>query len=245
MTGFNDLLEADETGEMVTPTAEAETEGTQDSQEPIPVVEAEKTVPLRALESERGKRQGYENLVAQQQQQIDILMRQIASQQQQQQPREQPAPVDLLLNPDEWQNRLFGAIESVVQQQTFNRTLALSEEVARDKYADYDDLIDGYFKPAAAKQPELVQGLYKAPDPAKYAYKQAKRMKLESEEGELDYDKIKEKLRIEILAELEGKKADLQKQVKVPESLGQVVGSGSTAGRAAPPNGWRASDLYD
>ena len=243
MTGFNDLLEADETGEMVTPTADAETEGTQDSQESVPV-EAEKTVPLKALESERGKRQGYENLVVQQQQQIDILMRQIAAQQQQQ-PREQPAPVDLLLNPDEWQNRLFGAIESVVQQQTFNRTLALSEEVARDKYADYDELIDGVFKPAAAKNPELIQALYKAPDPAKYAYKQAKRMKLESEEGELDYDRIKEKLRAEVLAEMEGKKDALQKQVKIPESLGHLGGSGSTAGRSAPPGGWRATDLYD
>jgi len=227
MTGFNDLLNADETGEdIVTPAAEVETEGTQDSQESIPVVEAEKTVPLKALESERGKRQGYENLVAQQQQQIDILMRQIAAQQQQQ-PREQPAPVDLLLNPDEWQNRLFGALESVVQQQTFNRTLALSEEVARDKYADYDELIDGVFKPAAAKNPELIQALYKAPDPAKYAYKQAKRMKLESEEGELDVDKLKEKLRAELLAEMEGKKEALQKQVKIPESLGSVGGSSS------------------
>jgi len=245
MTGFNDLLDTEEKGvDVASPAAEVETEGSQDSQESVPVVEAERTVPLKALESERGKRQGYENLVAQQQYQIDLLMKQIAAQQQQQQPREQSAPVDLLLNPDEWQNRLFGAIESVVQQQAFNRTLALSEQLARDSYADYDELIDGFFKPAAAKNPELRQALYKAPDPAKYAYKQAKRMKLESEEGELDVDKLKEKLRAELLADMEGKKAELQQQVKVPESLGQS-GSGSTAGRSAPSGGWRAKDLYD
>lgn len=247
MAGFSDLLDNEETGEIKAPPATDESvEGSQDSQESLPVIE--KMVPLKALEDERFKRQNNEATVQALQRQLDVMINSLQQQNVAKKSEvKQEALPDLLLNPEEWQTRFFTAVESLMENQVFTRTLAFSEEAAREKFDDYDKLIDTYFKPAANNHPELIQGLYRAPDPAKYAYKQAKRLQRESEHGDdMDYDKLKEKLRAEIMSELEGKKAELDGKLKIPESLGAVSSSGAASNKEGlPPGGsWRPTDLY-
>ncbi len=250
MATIDDLLDDSEKGESAAPPAAEVTadETLQDSPEALP----EKTVPLKALEDERQKRQSYEQQLADLQRQqaalVEMLQRQAPA------PPAPPAKVpDFLTENDQWQQYLFQSIGQLLQQrdqQAWLEKVQASEEEMRDEHDDYDVLVDQFFKPAVQRDPTLSQKLRGASNPAKFAYRQAKRLQTEAElGGDLDLAKIEArveaKVRAKVLAELEGKQEELKGKVKLPVSLGTEGNSGALAGAKIPPGGYRIRDLLD
>lgn len=248
MTMYDELPDSERTGEDVaSPVAdETEEQKAQGLPEASDVPE-EKQVPLKALEAERHRRQGFETQVRQQQQQIDMLIQSLQRQEPSAgtQRQQQPQP-DVLLETEKWQQNLFSTFQQMLDTRVAQAIVGVTEEAMRDKHADYDRMIDDVFKPAAQADPALFQQMLAAKDPAKFAYMQAKRLQAERElGGDLDLEKLRAKVRAEVLAELEGKRNELGQSVeKLPVSLGSVGTSASASDRIPPGGIHRARDLY-
>lgn len=252
MASINELLnEPTETGdERATPaTGEQTAEEPQDS--PETSQPAEKMVPLQALEDERRKRQSYEQIVQESNRRADALLQLLQSQQQSRQPEQSVQAPDFLLNNEEWQQDLFQRIGFVMnkhKQESWVLHCNRCEEDMRDAHSDYDQLVDAHFKPALVNDPTLLQRMQNAANPARFAYREAKKLKAAQELGDdLDIDKIKSKIeaevRAKVLAEIGQKQEELKQQVKLPASL--EGDSGSPAVGSGPVGGqWRARDLY-
>lgn len=235
-------VDAPESGEIAAPPAgEQETQGTPQPA-PAPI---ERTVPLKALESERQRRQEAERQNAAL---IEAINR-VTPQQQQPSGEQQKYSELLFTDTDRFLNDLFGEVNArinAVQERSWQEKTAALEEAARDTKPDYDEMLNGYFYPAMQQDPTLYQRMRAAPNAALFAYREAKRLKAASElGGDLDVAKLKEKLRAELMAELEGKKKELQNEIeRLPASLG-TLGAGAPPTRATPTkNGYRASDLF-
>lgn len=133
------------------------------------------SVPVKALQDERRKRQELE-------QQIALL------QQQAQQPQPQQPP-EFWSNPDgalDARLEQFGSklIQQFQQQQRIERINA-SEAEARVKYADYGDAFSA-FQQAAQMNPTLIQRMQMAENPAEFAYQTGKRSMELEKVGSLD-----------------------------------------------------------
>lgn len=250
MATYEELLDDSETGEPTAPPATdaSQEQGSRDSPEVLPT--AEKTVPLRALEDERSKRQNFESQVQAQQRQIDVLIQSLQAQ-----GKTEPAPSgqsmpDLLLDPDKWQINLLQKLDGLLQNQLFTTKLTLSEDLMRETKPDYDEMIDAFVKPAMERDPTFRQQVITAANPAKFAYQQAKRLKAEKELGDdFDADKLKatlrEQVKAELMAELQEKQGELQEKAKIPVSLGRIGSSAPNSSDKIPEGGiWRARDLY-
>lgn len=249
MATMKELLDSPEMGDekAMPATDEAVAETPQDSPEFLP----EKTVPLKALEAERHKRQSYEQTVQEIQRQNAALIEMLQRQQQAATPAANPP--DFLTENERWQQYLLqniGQLLDARDQQAWTQRVQAAEEDMREEHQDYDALIDTYFKPAAQQDPTLQQKLRTVANPAKYAYREAKRRQAEAElGGAMDLDKLKAKVeaevRAKVLAELEQKQAELKGQVKLPVSLGATGTSAPTATDKLPEGGsWRARDLF-
>lgn len=269
MATYEELLnDTAETGDeaAVPATADVQEPESQDSPEDLPespespeseaVPEKKQVpqVPLKALEAERHRRQSVEQQVAAQQRQIEMLIQTLQTPRPEA-PASTPAPAvpDFLTENDKWQQALFQNIGRMLderEQQAWVQKVQAAEEEMRESTADYDDLVTTHFKPAAQRDPTLQQKLRAAANPAKFAYRTAKRLQAETElGGELDFDKIRAKVeaevRAKVLAELQGKQAELEAKVKLPVSLGSTGTSAPVATEKIPEGGsWRARDLY-
>lgn len=257
MATYDELLNDAETGdETATPaTTDAQESESQDSPEGLPEGEIsteKRQVPLKALEAERHRRQTMEQQVQAQQRQIEMLIQAVQSARPGT-PAPAPTVPDFLTENDQWQQLLFQSIGRMLDerdQQAWVQRVQAAEEDMRESVTDYDALVDQHFKPAAQQDPTLQQKLRAAANPAKFAYRTAKRLKAETElGGEFDMDKLKAKMeaevRAKVLAELQGKQAELEEKVKLPVSLGSTGTSAPTATEKIPEGGnWRARDLY-
>ena len=127
-------------------------------------------VPVKAVADERRKRQELEKRLAEFEQRFAQLS----------QPQ-QPAP-----EPPSWELEPAQAAQYLQQQfahQVWETKVSLSEEVMREKYGDYDD-VSATFAEAARRDPSLLNRLYAAPNPARFAYQEGKKLKTLAEIGD-------------------------------------------------------------
>lgn len=151
--------------------------------------------PLAAVQDERRKRQEAEARLKQYEQQLA-------------QRREQTPPPDWYAEPD----RAAQVMQEQVQYQITQTKVAMSQDWAREHYPDYDAL-ESVFTEAADKQPHLWQQLYQHPNPAKFAYQQAKKINALNEIGE-DPDAYKQR----IIAEYQASQGQSQPQPQQPRA---------------------------
>lgn len=69
------------------------------------------------------------------------------------------------------------------QERELKRTIETSQEIARVRYSDYDD-VEQVFAEEAEKNPALFAELYRQPNPAEYAYSMGRRFKALREVGD-------------------------------------------------------------
>ena len=210
--------------------AKAETGEKQPDTVPEPVTPSgeSNTVPLRALEDERRKRQEMEREVA--------FMRQ---QMQQAQAQQQQEPV-----PDFWDNpegvidtRVSAAVNQALaafqHKQTLER-LNASEAAVKARHADADDALRGWLE-AVNVNPTLNDQMLIASDPGEFAYKAGKNWQQVQQVGSID-DLLK--------AERARWEAELKASAPAPSFPQSTVHDGTVAPRgAAFPQGNSASDI--
>lgn len=172
-------------------------EGEQPLEQAAPPAEPQTQLPpedFKALKDERRKRQAIEQRL---QQLEDYFARQSA---QPRQPAEMPSFWE---DPDTVLDQRFQQFgQSLLQQWKQEQHVEranMSEVAARQKYEDYDDVIQDFHR-AAAENPRLATQMFNAPDPAEYAYREAKQLRDLSEAGGLEA--YKAKLRAEWEAEV-------------------------------------------
>lgn len=153
----------------------------------------EERVPLAALKEERRKRQEYEARLRQYEQQA----------QQQQAPSFQDDPGQF------------------VEMRLAQRTFAMSEAMAREMYADYDEVIEEFVQYAQDK-PYLQAELTASAHPASFAYKQGKALRERKEMEDLPAyrAKLEAEIRAKVDAELKAKdEARLKAANAIPPDL--------------------------
>jgi hypothetical protein len=168
----------------------------------------EKHVPLAALEAERRGRQDWKERATRAEERARML-------EEQQQARAaqggQQQPVDPIQQ-----------LHQVVLNERFNT----SEMIARQKYADLDDVV-ALFQEARQQNPALDVALHQHPNPYEFAYREGKRMQLLKEVGD-DPAAYRAKVEAEIRAELQ---KTAPGALNLPSSL---AGARSTGPRSAP-----------
>lgn len=178
------------------------------------------TVPRRALEDERRKRQEYERRIAELEARIK--------------PQAEPQPPPHIFDdPDAWQHNLM----QQQQRALFETRAELTREVAMAKHEDYEEA-EAVFAEAAKAYPQLAHEMVQSPNPARYVYEMGKRIKLQTEIGNdpVAYErKLREKWEAELAAQSD--QAVSQPTVKAPKSLASVPSAPSKRddkGRYAP-----------
>lgn len=123
---------------------------------------------------------------------------------------------------EEYEER-FNEVEMKSQQAIENAKISLSEEFAREKYADFEEKRNIFIE-LANENPSLVAEMRRSPNPAGFAYKIAdNHLKLKEMANPDEYEKkIREKLRAELLEE-QAKEA--AKRGELPGSLAGTRGA--------------------
>lgn len=135
-------------------------------------------------------------------------------------------------------------VETNVQDMVFEQFLAMSEDIARERFPDFaevmgtegdgDDAMHMNWIAAVRKDPSLFAKFRNARNPSAFAYNELKRQRAFEEIG--DPVAYREKLRKEVEAEILAKQGQAPQQVQkpgpvIPDSL---AGSPSKAAREAP-----------
>ncbi len=163
---------------------------------PPPSEQEPSHIPFAALKDERAKRQQIE---AERQQMADRLQ-QYEAYFQQLQAAEQPEEQDPI-------QAITSHVLSTVQQQNEMQMLTVrvefAEQLARQKWADYDDKVE-HFKEAVKANPYLLQELKAAPNPAEYAYNAANKMLEAKQYGTASpsREQLEAEIRAKIMAEI-------------------------------------------
>lgn len=172
---------------------ETETKGEEVAETPSAETHEQTMVPLAAKQAEKERRQ-----------QAEERVRQLEQTLQQKQPQNKP---DIFDNPD----AVLGQMEMKIKAQ-------MSEEFVKSQHSDYDDVMDHYEK-MVQKNPSLYYEAMQTGLPAQHAYSVAKQDLERQEIG--DVASFKERLRQELLAEIQGKKPN------VPPNMTTVRNAGS------------------
>lgn len=201
-----------------------------------PPAEEPPTVPRRALEDERRKRQEYE-------QRLDQLQRYIQEQQRPPQPKqpEPPAP-DYYADPEGWQRYQMAQTQALIQrereqfQQELIRTrVDQSEELVRMQKPDFDEY-KSIFVEAVQRSPQLLQEMVRAPNPAMYAYEIGRYLKVMSEVG-TDPDGYVERKLAERQAAATGQPPPAQPPARSAAPVPKSLASTTSARPRDPRNG--------
>ncbi len=143
------------------------------------------TVPRKALEDERKKRQEYERRVAE-------MERQFQTQRQPQQ--QQMEPPDPFVDPE----GAFRYQQAVFAQQRYADRVATCDEIYREKFEDYDATVNLAIE-RLGQDPQFAAQLFNHPLPGKYAYEIGRKLKWQDEIGN-DPEAYRSRLEAEILA---------------------------------------------
>lgn len=175
-----------------------------------------------AIVAERRKRQEAEQRYAD-------LERQIAELREASKPKEPEAPPPSLWEDENaWQQHFGGQVVSTaVQQATLNAKLDMSEMMARQNHADFDDMKAKFLEMAQAN-PSITQQALNDPHPWNRAYQIAKNAATMEELGATDIDSLKAQL-------LEQLKAEQQQAPGAPALPRSLAGEQSGRGNPAPP----------
>jgi hypothetical protein len=207
----------DESGRFATKGVDpAEPQGDAD---PVPPTDKLPQGDYKAIREEREKRQNLER-------ELEALRNQI---QQIQQPQEPPAPP-----PSIWEDeQAYGGhiVNEAVQQATFNARLDMSEMMVRQANPDFEDM-KAKFLQLAELNPTLRQQALADPHPWAKAYTIAKNASVAEGLGAVDVADMREKLKAELLAEMQQGSTPYAPQ-QMPVSLS---GERSVAARSGP--GW-------
>lgn len=161
---------------------------------PAPVEAATPPLEHPALLGERRRRQEAERRA----QELEAALARY-----QPQPQAQPQPQgipDQFEDPEGYNAWVINQAAAVAEQRMQQRLIDASEQIARSKYADFDDKL-GKFAELAQANPLLVQQMAMAPDPAGFAYDFARKAMAVEQYGTVDVEALKAKLREEIMAE--------------------------------------------
>lgn len=174
----------------------------------------EKNVPLAALEAVRKEKTDWKEKAIRYEEQLKQLQeRQQAPQQQPQQPQRDLTPHEI----------------------AFNERLNTSELLAREKHPDMDEKLAAWTA-AADKNPALGAELLNQRHPWEYVYQQGARLLAMQEIGD-DPAAFKERMRQELLAEMQAQPAATAQPAPAPASAAALPTSlataRSTAGRSA------------
>lgn len=184
-------------------------------QEAPPASEQEQShIPIAALKDERAKRQAAEERL----QQYEAWF---AQQQQVQGQQEEHDPLEIIAQ------QVMQRLQPQTEMQMLTMRVNVAEEIARTKWADYDEKVE-HFKAAVQQNPFLLQELKAAPNPAEYAYNAAQRIleaKSYSQPGP-SMEEMEAKVREKIMAEI-----GLNKP-QAPTSLANEQSKGSRSGPA-------------
>lgn len=179
--------------------------------DPVPPTDKLPKEDYKAIREEREKRQALEK-------ELEALRNQI---QQQQEP---PAPP-----PSVWEDeQAWGAHlqQQAVGQASLNARLDMSEMLASQAHEDFDEMKDRFVQMMQAN-PALQQQALEAKHPWEKAYQIAKNAKAAEELGAVDVNDLREKLKAELLAEMQGSAP----VASIPASLS---GERSVAPRSGP-----------
>lgn len=146
--------------------------------EPAP---QEPTLDHAALIGERRRRQEAEDRIR--------LLEQQLQQPQAQQPAAPQGPPDQFEDPEGYTNWLVGRASEAARNEAYQafqyQRIQMSAEEAKAKLPDYAEKLS-VFEHMAAANPQLMQELYRAPNPAEYAYNTAKTQLEISQYGGID-----------------------------------------------------------
>lgn len=165
---------------------------------PPPSEQEPSHIPVAALKDERSKRQQIEaekQELAARLQRYEAYFQQL--EQQSQQTDEEPDPVAVLTA------QIKQQVMSEVQHQQLTDRVNMTEVLARQKWADYDEKVE-LFKEEVQKNPYLMQQLMRAPNPAEYAYQVSEQIAVARNYGSAQpsREQLKAELREELKAEL-------------------------------------------
>lgn len=163
-------------------------------QQKAPHQNESQTIPISALLDERGKRQHTERELEEYKTKIRAYE------------EKQAKKPDLFEDPDGWQKSVHDSAEKRVKEAEDRQTvrfLGLSEQLARDRYPDYNEKLETFGK-LMQQEPSLRDRMLQAPNPAEYVYRTAKQY--QELQGFESVDKLRESIRNEerakILAEM-------------------------------------------
>lgn len=199
---------------------------------PAPKEDEGPTVPRKALQDERSKRQTLEQQLQQLQQQVTEL----------QQPKEPPPPPPSIFDDEQgWQDHFKGdVIGQAVQQASFNARLDMSEMMVRQAHPDFEEKKAAFIE-AMKSTPGLQQRALSDPHPWNYAYQYVSNQQRMQELSAVNVADLEAKLRAQIEAEYQAKaQATLKNNLpaSVPPSLSQERNVGNRSGPdwAGPPS---------
>ena len=200
----------DESGRFASKTGvDLEPEGEPEAVPPTALPKEE----YKAIREEREKRQALER-------ELEALKTQI-------QPQEPPAPPPSLWE-DEEAARTYDR-QIVLQQADQLSRINASEMAARAQHPDFQEMFDA-FNHLAVEDPSVVRQAMADPHPWGAAYKIIKNRKAMQELGAVDVNDLREKLKAEVLAELQQGSSPVTPQT-LPPSLS---GERSVAPRGGP-----------
>jgi hypothetical protein len=193
------------------------------------------TVPRRALEDERRKRQELER-------RFDEMTNWLQSQQAPQ--VEQPELPDPVLDPEGFNQHVenivqsrVGSVERRLQEMALQQKIAMSETAAKSRHQDYDDVV-AVFTEAAKQHPQLAVEMIQQPDPASFAYQVGSRLRAMSE-PQPSQDDLRAQIRAELMAEMgmapaQGEKPQIPRSLAGATSAQPRNGRGQFAGHEPP-----------
>lgn len=167
---------------------------------PAPVEAATPPLEHPALLGERRRRQEAERRA----QELEQALARYQAPQPQAQPQQPQGIPDMFEDPEGYTAWLVQqATEraaSTAEQRFRAQLIDASEQIARSKYADYDEKL-GKFMELTQANPLIAQQMASAPDPAGFAYDYARKAIEVERYGTVDVEALKAKLREEIMAE--------------------------------------------
>jgi hypothetical protein len=192
-------------------------------EEPKPEVKAEEPKPEPKVEKQEQqeftpKERALLATAQEERRKRQELEQQLAQYRQQQPPAEAPKPFwDDPDNALKARDEQINATRQEFAQTIFRQRLEFTEELARVKYPDYNEVVE-VFKEVASQAPGLVQQCMASQNPAEFAYKLGKHHKEMREVGSVDAykQKLEKELRLKVEAELKEK---YEKEMKARQEL--------------------------
>ena len=194
-------------------------------------------IPMAALKDERTKRQQLEEQyrqAAERLQQYETYFQQLNAYQEEQgppDPQTDPAGYAQYVS-EQARSAAQANVQQYGQQYIVQARADVSEMLARQKWADYDEKVN-VFKEAVASNPFLVQELHNAPDPATYAYNAATKI-LEARTYGSNTGPSREQLEAEIREKIMAEIGINRPQVPTTLANERSVGSRSGPGWSGP-----------